>query len=140
MKKIVLTILFSAIALISFSHEPVSHYDGSKASSLIVKGESLTKGEYTYKVYQRVNDLFILKTEEESMNGRYIFQVDASYDYKVVFINEDEKVKVLYINRMYPNGTDYKYRIDVDFRFEKYFAELKKHTVKNKYTHTVHKF
>lgn len=141
MKKSILTILLVAIASISFSHEPVSYLDGStKQSSLIVKGESLTSGEYTYKVYQRVNSLFILKAEERSVNGRYIFKVNANYDYKVVFIDDKDKVKVMYINRSYPTGDDYKYKIDLDFRFEEYFAELKKHKFKNKYTHVVHKF
>ena len=135
----IMTILVMAIAMISFSHEPVS-YDGLEKSSLTVKGASLTEGEYTYKVYERVNALFILKATEKSLNGKYKIKVDAGKDYKVVFINESDDMKVLYINRSYPTGETYKYQIDIDFRFSEYFAELKKHKYKNKYTHSVYKF
>lgn len=139
MKKFIFTILAVAIAMVGFSHKPVS-YDGLDKSSLTVKGESLTEGEYTYKVYQRVNEMFILKSEKRSFRGKYHIKVDAGHDYKVMFVDDSDNVKILYINRSYPTGENYKYQIDIDFRFEEYFAELRKHTVKNKYTHSVHKF
>jgi len=137
MKKLFTMLMVMSIITVGFS-KPLKIKEEKKESHLTIKGESLTSGDYTYEVMIRVGQEYATISKEWSYFGHYRIKVDAEFDYKVVFTDERGNHKVMYINKTDPNGEDYKYKIDVDFRFEAYFAELKK--IGKKYKHSVHTF
>lgn len=105
-------------------------------SHLTIKGKTVGKATFTYEVFKWGKHGYESVSKRKSAKGRYRITVNSRYNHKVVFSDDLGDTKTMYVNKANPTGRDYKYQLDIDFKFDRYFAELKRRG--NKYKHYVH--
>tara|TARA_R100000951_G_scaffold97742_2_gene87462 strand:- start:97 stop:543 length:447 start_codon:yes stop_codon:yes gene_type:complete len=137
MKRLILTFTAVLMIVVAFGNTDVKkEKKQEKYSILTIKGKVRSMDNYTYELFVFRNGSYKSLMMDGDYKGKYKVSVDTKHNYKLVFTSSDEVVKTMYIQSAEPTGKNYGYSLDFDFRFDKYFAELKKKG--NKYKHYVY--
>jgi len=134
MKKAILVLV--VLLGISTRYSQAKTDESKTESTLTMVGETVTNDSYTYEVFLWKNDEYHSISLSSASRGKYRIKVDAKHDYMVVFLNSEGSCKTMFITKAISTGHNYKYQLDIDFRFTTYFAEVKRRG--SNYRHAVY--